>query len=256
MFYDAFWTLFGASTLSTLAGLIWFASKSKQELRLPQHAQALALLGTDRRLRHKNASTFAIERVPHSHLWVSPSGLCILWLQAPSETEQTEPNGALNVPTAVKGWLTCWVDPKHWEEPLPDMLILRDALSGEGVWAELATAHKLELSQTPAGLPRIAGSVHGRSLQIEATGEDLWVHAQAAPTLRALPGTGQSGNPVLDLCMDTQGVPEDLVTPLLELLHRQGGRCLDGALETHWEGGLAELFEQLLPVLSHNRSQS
>jgi hypothetical protein len=256
MFYEAFWLVLGASTLSTLAGLIWFAYRNKEELRLPQHEQALSLLAKERRLLHKNASTFTVEGVTGSHLWVSPSGLCILWLKAASKSEQTEAKGALNVPTAVTGWLTCWVDPKHWDKPLPAMLVLRDALAGEGEWAQVAMAHNLQLTQTPAGLPRLEGRIHGRSLQIEATGEGLWVRTQTDPSLRAIPGRGDSGNPVLDLCMDTHGVPEALITPLLELLHQQGGRCSEGALETSWTGGVEELFERLPPIMAHESAQS
>ena len=256
MFYEAFWLVLGASTLSTLAGLIWFASKDKDELRLPQHAQALSMLSKDHRLRHKNASTYTVLGVPDSHLWVSPSGLCILWLKADCQSTDTDASGALNVPTTVTGWLTCWVDPKHWNTPLPAMLILRDALSGEGEWAHVAAEHKLKLTQTSKGLPRLEGSIHGRTLQIEATGEGLWVRAQTDPTLRAIPGKGNSGNPVLDLCMDTHGVPEVLTTPMLELLHQQGGRCVDGVLESTWTGGQRALFERLLPVLTHDPAQS
>lgn len=256
MFYEYFWLIFGALAFSVLAGALWFGWRlpEQDQLSMTQHKQALRMLLEDPRLRPKNASTYAVRGHTDSHLWVSPSGLCILWVKAPSRSQETEPAGPLNVPTALKGWLSCWVDPKHWDRPLPQMCALRDALMGQGPWAEVAREHGLVLTQSPVGMPRLQGTLHDRSLQVEATGEGLWVHAEVDPSLYAAPGRGRSGNPVLDLCMDTRGVPDTLVEALLQLLHQQGGSCVDGALKTHWDGSLGELLGLLQGVLKHPKS--
>ena len=258
MFYEYFWLILGILAFSGVAGALWFGWRlpQKDALSMTQHKRALRMLLEDPRLHLKNASTCAVRGHTDCFLWVSPSGLCILWLKAPSRSQETEASGPLNVPTAVQGWLTCWVDPKYWDRPLAQMCALRDALMGQGPWARVAKEHGLVLTQSPAGLPRLQSELQNSSLQVEATGQGLWVQARVDPSLHALPGKGSSGNPVLDLCMDTQGVPPDLVTPILSLLHEQGGRCQNGALETTWPGGLGELLGALSQVLAHNQGKS
>lgn len=255
MFYEYFWFVLGIAALTGLAGTAWYLPR-REQLTFSNQERTIAWLAGNPRLHVENHNTFTVDGIPDSHLWVSPSALCILWLRAPSSGPDTEPAGPLGQATAVKGWLTCWVDPKHWQAPLPGMLILRDALLKQGIWAETAQRYSLDLAQNPAGLPMLTGTLHTRNIRVEAADKGLWVHAEVDPTLRAVPGRGRSGNPVLDLCMDTHGIPETLATTLLGLLHEQDGTCQGGTLETSWRGDLESLFAELDRVLGYTLDQA
>lgn len=255
VFYEYF-SLMLAVAVAGATGLTAWLTLSlprQSKVQFANHNKTMATLERDPDLVRQHTATFRILDHQDATLWVSPSGLCLIWLRAPSESRRTEPEGALYQPTAVKGWLTCWVDPAHWRAPLNIMVRLQLALKGEGPWASLAYQHGLTLQQSPQGLPMLEGYMEDRLLQIEATGTSLRVNAAVDPSLRMVPGSGHSGNPVLDACMDSAGVPEHLIAPMLQLLHSQGGRCSDGQLYTELHGSVDELMQALEPILAYRR---
>ncbi len=253
VFYEYFSLMLALAVAGATALTAWLTvSQPRQtKVQFANHNRTLAVLERDPGLARQNEASFRILDHPEATLWVSPSGLCLIWLPAPSKSTEMEPQGALYQPMAVKGWLTCWVDPAHWRAPLKIMVRLQLALKGQGPWASLAYQHGLTLQQSPQGLPMLEGYMEDRLLQIEATGTRLRVNAAVDPSLRMVPGSGQSGNPVLDACMDSAGVPDHLIAPMLELLHSQGGLCEGGRLRTEWSGSVDDLIQTLGPVLGY-----
>jgi hypothetical protein len=121
------------------------------------------------------------------------------------------------------------------DRPEPDELLpwlLREAerLDRSGGWTEAARDWGLTLDVT-RGLRRMQGHAACGSVSLFQSEGGLVAKLRVSPSLRALPGAGSSGNPVLDLLIDAAGIPDGAEGEVLDLVcGHPGSGIQDGIL--------------------------
>ncbi len=120
-----------------------------------------------------------------------------------------------------------------------------------GQWNEAAKSYGLSF-RFASGLRTIDGDHEGMEISIRQEGHKarVWVDLPGAraATVWARPGKGDSGNPVLDMLIDSQGIPESVVEQVLDLVHGRGGTIEKGDIRVLWEGDM-ELCLQTMVLI-------
>lgn len=161
-----------------------------------------------------------------------------------SEASPAEPESDFEFghPRYAGDAVLAWVDPQKPMEHLDWCLDLAHAACGSGLWGELEKTHGLARSQLPGQHPVLQGSVHGRAVSLSQSAEGLSLVASMPQGLEAVLGSGSTGNPVLDMLLDTTGVPPGAEEAVLALVHGHGARLQDGELSLLHAGPLADFW--------------
>ena len=198
-------------------------------------------------LRHVEDSLFELidgQRTVQAH--VAPDGRTILWVAVGSESGVDEPDLEYLTPTLSPGWILTWVDPAHPLAALEFTLHFAQAIEGHGPWVEFAEARTLRLSLSPEFQPSLSGSLNGREVHLRPRVSTVSITTAVDDSLRAVPGSGATGNPVLDMFLDTSNVSADLTESVLALLHHGNGQIQHGTLTSIVPIGLAEAWPHLV----------
>ena len=129
------------------------------------------------------------------------------------------------------------------EPALSRVAELRSVYVNAGRWRQAAEEHGLNF-RVAYGLRRIEGD--GFLALQEARHAVITAHVP--PQVRAVPGSGNSGNPVLDMLIDSQHVPDELVESVLDLVHGRGATIRDGQLRLEWSGDMVEALGLVMPL--------
>ncbi|MFT5585865.1 MAG: hypothetical protein ACI9VR_003460 [Cognaticolwellia sp.] len=146
-----------------------------------------------------------------------------------------------------------WVDPKDPLRHLEWCLDLVHAASGTGLWGQIAAQYEMYAGRMVSGHPYLKGRVCGRELSIVQSAEGLSLVTSIPSTLRAVLGTGSSGNPVVDLLLDTQDIPPNAHEAVLVLVHGLGATLQDGELKLLHLGPLGAVWPSLFTLLDELR---
>ena len=92
------------------------------------------------------------------------------------------------------------------------------------------------------------GRVDGVEVSVRQNGHVADVQVSMPQQVFVRPGQGNSGNPVLDLLVDSQGIPDALVEPVLEVVHGRGGVIDCGALRVTWTGDIKGCLDTVLAI--------
>ncbi len=161
---------------------------------------------------------------------------------------------AFGEPAYLGARVFAWVDPQKPLETLPWLLDLAHAAQRSGPWAALITDHELQAQRSETGETTLQGTVHGRSICLtQSPARGLQLQAEIPQTLRVVLGRGQTGNPVMDMLVDAQGLPPGSDEAVLSLVHGHGARMDGGALQVTHRGPLMDLWpavEVLLAALA------
>lgn len=152
----------------------------------------------------------------------------------------------LGVPLFLDGYALVWVD---GDRPLSDLgwvLDLAHAYGGTGSWGALAAQHDLVWGRGAEGYPELKGPVAGRACLLRQQGPSgIYLELALPPELFAQPGTGVSGDPMMDLLVESSGIPEGAREAVLALVHGRGARIGEGQLRLSHPGRLGELWPEV-----------
>lgn len=155
----------------------------------------------------------------------------------------------LCVPVCVGGYVVMWVDA---ERPFADLawpIDLADACRAAGLWGSLADQHALRLFWEQ-DYPRLKGKLSGRAVALTQTSAGVQLRVQVNSELFAERGSGDCGDPVLDLLIDSRGVPLGAREAVLALVHGKGAEISDGRLTLLYPGSLQDVWPELLTLLA------
>lgn len=173
-------------------------------------------------------------------------------------TDSTPPLASLElpfrVPTYAGSIVVTWVDPGAPLAELDWCLDLAHAARGTGLWGELALREELQAARLESGHPFLQGCVSDSAVSIVRGPEGLSVVASVPDGVSARPGQGDTGNPVLDLLLDTQGLPAAAHEAVLLLVHGQGGTLEQGQLRVLHPGPLGEVWPAVQVLLTALRA--
>ncbi len=158
----------------------------------------------------------------------------------------TEQELTLGVPRFVSGYALVWV---NGDRPLADLewvLDLAHAYAGTGSWGALAAQHDLVWGRGAEGYPELKGPVAGRACLLRQEGPSgLYLELALPPGLYARPGTGVSGDPMMDLLVESSGIPVGAREAVLALVHGRGAHIEGGRLQLSHPGSLGALWPEL-----------
>lgn len=156
----------------------------------------------------------------------------------------------LGVPHFEDGYALMWVDRDAPLAALSWVVDVAHAHAQSGGWAAVAEQHDLVGGTRADGQPGLSGHVMGRALslgQLDASGIHLTL---AVPQgLYPRPGTGGIGDPVMDLLVESSGVPAEAREAVLALVHGRGACIEQGELRLCHLGPLAEIWPEVLGLL-------
>lgn len=124
---------------------------------------------------------------------------------------------------------------------------LRQQVEEAGAWHAAARHHGLRF-RFASGLRHIQGKVDGIDVSVRQNGPVADVQVSVPQQVFVRPGKGDSGNPVLDLLVDSQGIPDAVVEPVLEVVHGRGGIIDRGALRVNWTGDIKGCLDTVLAI--------
>ena len=116
-----------------------------------------------------------------------------------------------------------------------------------GAWHVAARHHGLRF-RFASGLRHIQGKVDGIEVSVRQNGQVADVQVSVPQQVFVRPGKGDSGNPVLDLLVDSQGIPDAVVEPVLEVVHGRGGVIDRGVLRVSWTGDIKGCLDSVLAI--------
>lgn len=117
-----------------------------------------------------------------------------------------------------------------------------------GAWKDAAAAHGLRF-RIHSGLRQINGETRdGVEVSVRQDGSAAEVRVQMPPEVWARGGRGSAGNVVLDLLIDSQGIPDHVAEHVLEVVHGRGGRIESGALHVRWSGDMEGCLNTVLGI--------
>lgn len=158
---------------------------------------------------------------------------------------------AFGEPVYLGARVLAWVDPQKPLASLPWLLDLAHAAQRSGPWGRLITEHGLQAQRSETGETTLRGRVHGRSLTLtQSPDRGLQLQAELPQTLRVVLGKGQTGNPVMDMLVDAQGLPAGSDEAVLSLVHGHGARMEAGALQVSHRGPLMDLWPAVEVLLA------
>ncbi len=118
-------------------------------------------------------------------------------------------------------------------------------------WSNVATCYGLSFRFAET-IRTIDGDHEGLEFSIRQKGHRASVRVDLpgarAATVWARPGKGDSGNPVLDMLIDSQGIPESVVEQVLDLVHGRGGVIEKGSIRVLWDGDLKVCLQTLVRI--------
>jgi len=134
-------------------------------------------------------------------------------------------------------------------------------------WSNVATCYGLSFRFAET-IRTIDGDHEGLEFSIRQEGArahhrpPVWVQVQSERIARVrmdLPGAkaervwaragkGDSGNPVLDMLIDSQGIPESVVEQVIDLVHGRGGVIEKGSIRVLWDGDLKVCLQTLVRI--------
>ncbi|MFT5585866.1 MAG: hypothetical protein ACI9VR_003461 [Cognaticolwellia sp.] len=246
--------LFGC-VLGTMYGARWIAGKlgwlpetSFLIRTMADHARAVLREKLGLLTGEKEPERLEKEGFPVGFLVDDRSrSLCHVALEA--EAPLGELKLEFGVPIYVGAAVVAWVDPQQPTEHLDWCLDMAHAVHGSGLWGELELAYGLTKGRLQTGHPFIQGSVHGRAVCITQTADGLSLVASVPAGLRAVLGAGETGNPVLDMLLETQGVPPGAEEAVLSLVHGLGAQLQDGELGVLHAGPLGAVWPAVRTLL-------
>lgn len=148
------------------------------------------------------------------------------------------------------------VDPARPMEPLDRAMDLAHDARGTGLWGELRQSYGMTLGRLESGHPFLQGSVHGQGVSITQSAAGLSLVASVPKGLRAVLGAGDTGNPVLDMLLDTQGIPPGADEAVLALVHGHGAQLQDGELSLLYPGPLGDVWPMVELLLRSSSSSA
>jgi len=120
-----------------------------------------------------------------------------------------------------------------------------------GHWSTAARAYRLSF-RFASGLRHITGDHEGMEISIRQDGHRAYVLVDLAGQLSKRPwaraGKGDCGNPVLDMLIDSHGIPESEVERVLDLVHGRGGVIENGVLRVTWDGDMERCLETVISI--------
>lgn len=168
--------------------------------------------------------------------------LCRVYWASQAEPPEPEPPLEFGVPRLTGDAVLAWVDPQEPMEHLDWCVDLAHAACGTGLWGELEQTHGLARSLLRNQVPVLQGSVYGRAVSLSQSGAGVSLVAAVPLGLEAALGSGNTGNPVLDMLLETKGVPPGAEEAVLALVHGQGARLKHGELSLTFAGPLGDVW--------------
>ena len=117
-----------------------------------------------------------------------------------------------------------------------------------GRWRVAAEGRGLRFRMV-AGLRQIDGITRDGvevSVRQHGSAADVSVDIPAGPWARQ--GRGSSGNPVLDLLIDSHGIPDSACEGVLDVVHGRRGRLEEGRLLVRWTGDMEACLDTVLSI--------
>jgi hypothetical protein len=151
------------------------------------------------------------------------------------------------VPTVIDGYVVMWVDAEQPFEHLAWPIDLADAVERKGLWGQLADQHALVWSGEHL---KLEGLIGDRVVEISLEDGAVCVSVQVSPSLYAERGTGQSGDPVLDMLVDSHGIPGPARELVLGLVHGHHAEISGGWLQLRHQGSLPEVWPEIEALLA------
>lgn len=137
---------------------------------------------------------------------------------------------------------------EHVEEALVRAEELLLEAEEAGRWRVAAETHGLRFRMA-AGLRQIHGSTRdGVEISVRQKGSaaEVWADIPHGPWAR--PGRGSCGNPVLDMLIDSHGIPDSECERVLEVVHGHGGLLDQGRLQVSWSGDMDHCLDTVLTI--------
>jgi hypothetical protein len=138
-----------------------------------------------------------------------------------------------------------------WQQVQPaleraDRLLLE--IEEAGAWKDAAAAYGLRF-RMHSGLRQISGETgDGIDVSIRQEGSEADVRVAVPAGVWAREGKGSAGNVVLDMLIDSQGIPQGIAEQVLDVVHGRQGRIESGALLVRWQGEMDACLDTVIAI--------